>query len=305
MNALGWPQRRPEQAGFTVIEVLVFLTLALIVIGAVYQLLIGQNRLYRKQQELIDVRGNIRAAAALLSWELRQASAAEGDLYSIGATSFAVRSIQGAGVICGEHPSELRYGLWGTWGEFYTTADDSALVLAIGSQGPDDDAWKVVSIVAVLDPVSGGVPTCFWGDPAVGKGRGVGSGTGPGTWMGNTVPDFVVEVAGDMDSVYMGAPFRAFRRIEYGLYQDEGRWWLGRRVGAGSYEKLTGPLRPPSDSGLVFTYYDQAGSTTADALQVALVEIVIRGESFGKVPRRGQAPSVQRDTLTTRVRLRG
>jgi type II secretory pathway pseudopilin PulG len=300
-----WSHGRREQAGFTIVEVLVFLSLALIVIGAVYELLMGQNRLYQKQRELIDVRSNIRAAAAVLSWELRQASAREGDLYSIGATSFTVRSIQGGGVICGEHPSQLRYGLWGTWGEFNTAAGDSALVFAAGSQGPDDDAWKVVSVVAVLGAASGGVPTCFWGDADVGKGRGVGSGTGPSTWTGNVTPDLVVEVAGDMDSVYMGAPFRAFRPVEFGLFQDQGRWWLGRRVGGGPYEILTGPLRPPSDSGLVFTYFDQAGSTTTDPSKVALVQIVTRGESFGKVPRRGQAPSAEQDTLTIRVKLRG
>ncbi|NIU73758.1 MAG: hypothetical protein GWN71_09290, partial [Gammaproteobacteria bacterium] len=45
---------------------------------AIYQLLIGQNRLYMKQRELQDVRTSLRAAANLLAFELRQASASGG-----------------------------------------------------------------------------------------------------------------------------------------------------------------------------------------------------------------------------------
>ena len=293
------------RAGFTTVEMLIYMIIATVVIAAVYQLLIGQNRLYVKQRELQDVRSNIRAAANLLAWELRQASASGGDLYSVTSDSFAVRSVTGSGVICGEHPTELRYGIWGSSGEFYQTADDSALVLAVGNAGASDDVWKVVRIDKIWDPTGGNVPSCFWGDTIAGPGRGVAADTGV-AGNGSGVPDLVLEVSGDMDGVYMGAPVRAFRRVQYGVYQDGGRWWLGRKVGdASAYERLTGPLRAPADGGLAFVYYDEAGNTTTDPSQVRLVDIQVRGESIGKVPRGGQAPVAEHDTLTLRVSLRG
>jgi hypothetical protein len=82
---------------------------------------------------------------------------------------------------------------------------------------------------------------------------------------------------------------------------------LGRKVGAAAgWEKLTGPLSPPSDSGLVFVYYDVSGNVTADLTQVKMVDIILRGESFGKAPQAGNlGPQVQEDSLTLRVSLRG
>ncbi len=107
-----------------------------------------------------------------------------------------------------------------------------------------------------------------------------------------------------LDYVQVGSPLRAFRRIEYGLYQEGGRWWLGRKVGtAASYEKLTGPLRSAAGGGLVFTYYDAAGAVTADPLQVAEVEFIIRAESYA-LPGSGSA-TFQQDSLTIRVAVRG
>ncbi|NIU73759.1 MAG: hypothetical protein GWN71_09295 [Gammaproteobacteria bacterium] len=111
-----------------------------------------------------------------------------------------------------------------------------------------------------------------------------------------------------LDEIQAGAPVRQFRKIEYGLYQEtDGRYWLGRKVGnAASYERLTGPLNAPADSGLVFIYYDQNGGVTADPTQVGMVDIVIRGESYGKAPQRRElGPAAVEDTLTVRVSVRG
>jgi len=302
-----WSRRviRSGDSGFTVVEVLVYLLVASLVLAAVYQLLIGQTRMYSKQRELQDVRSTIRGAANFLAWELRQASATGGDLYSITQDSFTIRSVLGTGYICAEHEHLLRYGLWGTAGEFYGTSNDSALVLAVGDPGAGDDVWKVVAVDRKWSPGAAGVPNCFWGDTIAGRGRGVAADTGV-AGSGRGAPDIVLEVSGDMDDVYMGAPVRTFRRVQYGMFQQEGRWWLGRRVGAAaSFELLTGPLRAPADTGLMFTYYDVTGDTTSDPTAVRMVDIRLRGESLGAVPRAGQAPSAQTDTLTFRVSLRG
>jgi hypothetical protein len=296
---------RLGESGVTLVELLVYFIIAVIVLAGVYNLLIGQNRLYMKQRELQDVRTSLRSAGNLLAFELRQASAAHGDLYAISSDSFSIRAIQGSGIICGEHTNLPRYGLWGTTGEFFETADDSALVFAAADLGSEDDSWKVVAQKKVMDKGVAGVGRCGWTDKAVGKGKGKTKGVGP-VMDGVGVPDLAVEVQGDMDDVYLGAPYRAFRRVTYGIYQEEGRWWLGRRVGSSTtFEMLTGPLRAPTDSGLVLVYYDANGATTNVPTEVRLVDIVLKGESLREVPRAREAPDFQQDTLTIRVSLRG
>jgi len=307
---------RRSEAGLTIAEVLVYLVVALILMSGVYALIINQGRAYQSQLEVTDVRNSVRGAASLLTWELRQASASSGDLYFVTTDSFAVRSIQANGILCSEHPTLTRYGLSVTAGEFNATANDSALVFAARGAGVTDDIWRTVKITNIYRPASlGGVLNCFWGDATAGRGRGETTvpPNGVASTTGTTVPDLGVEVTGTpvggyMDSVYVGAPFLAFRRIQYGIYQEGGRWWLGRKVGGTlTYEKLTGPLRGPVDGGLVFVYRDAAGAVTANKLLVAEVEIIIRGESWGQAPNVVRPPAIafRRDTVRTRVALRG
>ena len=292
MEGRGERISRLDNGGFTIVELLVYLFVAVIVVAAVYNLMIGQNRLYMKQRELQDVRTSLRAAANLLAFEFRQASAAGGDLDSIGTYDIILRSVQGSGVVCGVHNSSPRLGLYATGGDFLATADDSAMVFQANGPGTGDDTWFVGGVAGKYDPSAGGVPNCQWSAVTL-------------------APNLVVAIdtpLAALSGVEIGAPYRQFRRIHYGLYLDaDGRWWLGRKVGgAASWEKLTGPLSAPSDSGLAFRYYDASGATTSDPTAVRMVDIVLRGESYGKVPTAGGGgPVVQEDTLTLRVSLRG
>ena len=133
------PEGRRRHYGFTLIEMMISMVVAGIIMAAVYQLLIGQSRSYGQQRELMDVHGTLRSAAVLLAWEMRQASAADGDLYSLGANSIALRSPQGSGVVCVKHPTQPRFGLRGTGlGALTSNPDDSALVY-VGSAN-----WNVL-----------------------------------------------------------------------------------------------------------------------------------------------------------------
>ena len=280
---------RASDAGFTIVEMLVYLSLSIVLISGVYQLLVSQNRLYSKQRELEDVRATLRSAAAVLAVELRMASPAGGDISGLLPHSIVVRSLQGAGFVCGIHPSAPRLGLTSTYGEFFDTADDSVMIYSAGGASANDDSWMVTGVINLWEGGGGGgVPNCTWG----------------------STTEVVVEVdtldGSVLPGVNIGAPLRTFRRVEYGLFQKDGRWWLGRKVGSATeYDRLTGPLQSPSDSGLAFYYYDQNGAVTADPTAVRMVEILLRGESLKAVRRVSGAPSVQQDTLRTRVTLRG
>lgn len=281
------PRQPPGQAGFTLAELLVYLLLSGLVMASVYQLLMGQSRAYGRQRELMDVHETLRTAAALLAWEIRQASATDGDLYSIDENSITLRSIQGSGFVCIGHPTLPRFGLWLTDGDFQATVDDSVLIFAAGGGGRADDVWKVLKVTSAGPAAAMGLGAC--------------------DWVGAGAPDVAVQIAvtspGDTADIALGAPLRTFRRIEYGLYAADGRWWLGRKVGAGSWEKLTGPLLPVWLDGLVFSYKDAAGNPTANPAQVAVVDFVLRVQSY-KAPG-GGGNQFLTDTLATRVALRG
>lgn len=268
--------RRRREYGFTLIEMLVYMVVAAIVMAAMYQLLIGQSRSYTKQRELMDVHGTLRAAASLLAWELRQASGARGDLYTIGANSIALRSIQGAGIVCQRSTNQPRYGLGMATGQITATADDTVLVYLGDTQG-----WKVIELGAII--TGAGRPDCVW----------------PGYGIADLRADLVVSKKNDTTGVWVGSPFRTFRRVEYSLYQEYGRYWLGRKVGAAaSYEMMTGPLR--ATDGLVFVYRDAAGVVTTQPNQVATIEVMLRAESYLELQTGGR----QQDSVAIRIALR-
>ncbi len=272
-----------DRRGFTMIELIVAFVVGLIVLGGVVQMMIVQGRGYRKQREQVDVRETAREAAALLSWDLRQAAVAGSPFAVMGANTVTIRSPRGLGTVCAKHAVLARYGLWKTAGNILATVDDTALVYQIGKGG-----WNKLKITAVGTPVAMGVTAC--------------------AWPGARPPDLVVEFAApnitDTSYIKVGAPFRNFRRVEYAEYQLNNRWWLGRKVGAAaSYEQLTGPLLAPASNGLAFTYYDTLGVVTVNPAAVGSVAFTLRTESY-KNATTGSTFTYQHDSVTTKVAVR-
>jgi prepilin-type N-terminal cleavage/methylation domain-containing protein len=281
VDALNLPpvQRR----GFTIIEVIVALVVGMMVLGSVVQLLIVQGRGYRKQREQVDVRETAREAAAVLSWDLRQAAVAGSQFAAMGPNSVTIRSARGVGTICAKHPLLARYGLWKTGGNIQATVDDTALVYQLGR-----GQWNTLKITAVGTPQAMGVTACAW----------------PGSRPPDLVVEFAVNTKTDTSLIKVGAPFRNFRRVQYAEYQQNNRWWLGRKVGAaGSYELLTGPLLGPASNGLAFTYYDTLGAVTTNTAAVGSVAFTLRTESY-KNTAIGSSNTYQHDSLTTKVGVR-
>ncbi len=251
--------------------------------ASIIGVVIPQYRDYSRQQELAGLRGNLRDALSLIGSELRMLSAAEGDLVEITPTSLKIRSVQGVGVVCDTVPaSQPTYGIAHVSGGSKPTVGDSALVYAYGSAALSDDAWRAVRITGLS---GGGLKStfgCAYGD--------------------STVAELRLELAGDTTGVGIGSPIRAFRHIEFALFNADGRWWIGRQVGSSSgYTLLAGPMASPTDSGLVLLYYDRDGNPTTVAGEVASVEMALRGETVKKLWNNG----VKVDSLRTRVSLRG
>ncbi|MEE9183075.1 MAG: prepilin-type N-terminal cleavage/methylation domain-containing protein [Acidimicrobiia bacterium] len=288
-------RERRTRGGFTVLELLIALTVGLIVAGGAIKVLVSQSRLYSVHQATTGVRQSLRAGTALIAWELSGAAPSLGDLYAIDSTSITFRSLQGIGVVCAPVTigSNRRYGLQTASGYFMGSSEDSALVYSVAA-----DQWSVAHVSKAFNknnswdpaPSGGGTPFCFWGDSTVSMPR----------------PQATLELQADtsvLNSVVVGAPVRAFRRTQYGLFTQGGHWWLGRRVGAApSYEIVTGPLLSPGEGGIVFTYYDATGAVTGDPAQVARVQIALRAKNLKPA---SAGTQVLRDSLSTAVFLRG
>jgi Tfp pilus assembly protein PilW len=282
MNAARSQSKGRVRIGFTMIEVLVALVVGMLVLSSVVQLLIVQGRGYRKQREQVDVRETAREAVDLLSWDLRQAAVAGSSFAAMGANAVTIRSFRGLGTVCGKHATLARYGLWRTGGNIQATVDDTALVYQIGR-----GQWNKLRITAVGTPAALGLTACAW----------------PGARPPDVVVEFAVTVTTDTSYIKVGAPFRTFRRVQYAEYQQNNRWWLGRKVGAAAaYELLTGPLLAPTSNGLAFTYYDTLGAVTANPAAVGSVAFTLRTESFKNTP--GSTSPYQHDSVTTKIAVR-
>lgn len=274
---------RGQRRGFTMIELIVAFVIGLIVLGSVVQMMIVQGRGYRKQREMVDVRETAREAANLLSWDLRQAAVGGSSFAVMGANAVTIRSLSGVGTICAKHAVLPRYALWKTAGNILATVDDTALVYQLGRNN-----WTKLKITAVGTGASMGVNACAW----------------PGARPPDMVVEFAVTAITDTSWIKIGVPLRTFRRVEYAEFQQNSRWWLGRKVGAAaSYERLTGPLLAPGSNGLAFVYYDTLGAVTVNPAAVGSVQFTLRTESY-KNTNVGSTFVYQRDSLTTKVAVR-
>ena len=281
----GCPGLRSE-AGVTLIELMIYMVLASVIMGAIYSVMITQTRAYADQREFTDARETVSGAALLLTFELRQLSAADGDLYFIAPESLAIRSVQGVAIVCAMDKVEKKFALWNLVGDMEDTKKqhDSALIFSAGGLGQSDDEWELEEIKDFFT-AGGTLASCAWPVPQT--------------------PDTVVKLDKSMPGVDIGAPFRSFRSIQYGTFLDGGNWWLGRkRPGEATYEKLTGPIRAPAFGGLVFNYYDAAGAVTAVVADVRMIEIIIRSQSTRK-SRQASGLTERRDSLRTKVFLGG
>ena len=269
--------------GFTLIEVLIYLIIGVVIIGSLYQALIGQTRLYSKEREIMDVRTSLRAAAELLAVELRMSSPGDGDIYQVWSDSISVRSTQASGIVCGIAMNGRALGLYATSGVFDSEIADSVMVYT----GTGSSGWVVTKVTAATSTPIDSLPTCAWN---------------------STPPEMTIAVdTADgtlLSGLQVGSELRAFRRIRYGTRVIEGRTWLVRGSGVtADVELLTGPLT--ADSGMVFNYFNAQGDTTSVIADIARIEILFRGESLNVVRRVGGNPTPQVDSLRINVAVRG
>ena len=250
------PRRPLRSHGYTLIEVLVAMTLTGIVVAGTLKALTAQKKFYARQARILEARHAMRASATILSSEFREASATGGDLYAIASDSVALRSTVGFAVVCGVSAGGGSISLAYASGHFRLDAADSVFAFVENSPADGDDTWRALQVLSIS--TSG--PSCDSGAAA----------------------DRVVVVTGNLSGIWVGAPLRLFRPYVFGLFELNGRWWLGRRNrGAGpDYVPVAGPLAPPGDLGLQLVYYRRDGTIAVTPNQVVRVNIDVRAPTF-------------------------
>lgn len=252
----GAPRRRQARGGFTLVELLVVTVLGGLVIMASLEILITNQRTYTAQSAQIQGQQSTRAAMDVLFAELREVSAAGGDLVAMASDSIRIRAMRKFGIVCvsdedGLGQPQLEVMKIGDW---FSTSD-SVFVFADNVESRNDDDVWIEGLTANQVDTTG--YTC---------------GTTPAqemTFSGH-------KAAFTADSVRDGAPVRSYVYYTYLLYRySDSEYYLGRReANSTSVLPLIGPLR--SSGGLEFSYRDKDGDVTTTATDVRQIVVTIR-----------------------------
>jgi len=290
--------------GFTLVELLVAMVLALAVGGLVHQQLVYGQRLTRAQTQRMAMQDNVRVAAQVLAAELGAAgldeitpvaAAALGvppeirpDLRAIAPGSVSYLAARGDGTVCRIAPAEVVVESSSWSPQRAPRATDSLLVFAEGDPATaGDDVWLHLGIV------SSGSAACPSGSP--------------GSAVQIVVPPPLDPAV--LARVTAGSPARLAEAMEIRYYRSGSRAWLGMRsVATGEViQPVAGPLADSvaGPRGLTLTWLNAAGDPTADPAAVRAVDVALVGVSELPIHGRSMARAeVDSFALHTRITLR-
>jgi prepilin-type N-terminal cleavage/methylation domain-containing protein len=290
---------RTRQSGFTLVELLVVVVIAAIIMGAVVQSLVLQERTYRATGVQVRGQDGLRIALGVLESELREAatdvathgvSLGGSDVVLAGRDSVVFRAQRNLGFVCQVNNSNDKHvHIWAINPADSFVGESIYLVFRDGNPATAaDDRW----IAARATSINPGATVACPGKPGT-----------PESHTRLTLKhvngtDFNDAVLAD---VLPGAPVRSMQNVTYGLYEMGDDWALRRRAQGDTLQTIVRGLAPRGE-GLVFTYMDAAGNTlTGDPLgdptQVAAIRITAR-----TAPHPGSGASAAE--LTTNIFLR-
>ena len=268
-----------HRRGFTLLELLVALVLALSVGAVVQRLLAGGFRLTREQFERGALQDNARTVAAVVAGELGglanedvspEAAAATGlpagtvsDLLALAPGAVTYRAVRGVGLACaaGLAPAEVRLASSSWRAARAPRPTDSLLVYLEGDPAiAADDVWLHLGVSGVT------MGSCPDGSDAL-------------LVRVSAAPP--VDLAVLLSRLVPGAPARLTEVMEMRYYRSDAASWFGMRsVSTGeAITPVAGPLADSSGTvrGLTLTYRNTAGQVTTDPAAVTEVEVRVVG----------------------------
>jgi prepilin-type N-terminal cleavage/methylation domain-containing protein len=267
-------------SGYTLIEMIITITISTVVLASVIGVVIHQQRFYNLAGDINETLGDLKRAENSMVQDLLPVSPGAGDVLYAGQDSFAIRVSRGVFSICDKKQStDVSITVRSLTGNRLALLADSAFVYARGSSpGVSDDYWEPVRLTSVNPEL------CPDSTPG---------------WRA-----IVPALNGIASQVPVGSPVRVYRHASYWLQETADGWYLKTDATHGSPMVVAGPLTPAggvASSTLRIRYLDDDGdpaSTTAEIAQVALDIAAV-----GTVPRtRGGEPYSTTRRLTFDLR---
>lgn len=281
--------------GFTLIEIMIAVTLLGIIGSILTAVLVRQQRFHRAVAQVTDARARMRDIATILPTDLRSISTAGGDILAISDTSIQFRAFVGSAIVCNYYntttielpPQELASGnVLASWINPPQPSDIVYLYDSGTEAGNVDDDWAVFT---VEDTSSDG--DASWCPTSKGFATAADAGN----------RRYRIELSGapNQARVEIGAPIRFAREVRYSVYlASDANWYIGFQSctpndppddlpgTCGAREVLAGPVKPGTadtlTSGLFFVFRKRNGvriTTLTAADTISSVSVGIRTTS--------------------------
>jgi prepilin-type N-terminal cleavage/methylation domain-containing protein len=288
-----------SRRGFTLIEIMIAVTLLGIIGSILTAVLVRQQRFHRAVTQVTDARARMRDIATILPTDLRSISTAGRDILGISDTSIQFRAFVGASIVCKYAtgsgvtpaiielpPTELASGnVLASWINPPQPNDIAYLYDSGTADGNLDDTWGPFTISDTASEANSA-----WCP----------STSGFTTAADNSSRRYRISLstAPVQTRVEIGAPIRFAREVRYSIYRaSDNQWYVGYQTctpnasygtagTCGTREVLAGPVLPgaadTTTSGLYFVFRTRTGSrvTTLSATDtIATVNVGIRTTS--------------------------
>lgn len=297
------PAKRARR-GFTLLELLVTMTLLSVLGTIAAKLMMSQQRFFQAQTSQMGIRQELRTTFSALPVDLRSLSSSGGDLTQFTDATVQFRNVLGASIVCAKPnnttmdlpPLNMARNVLTSW---YTqpAVGDSVYAFNEGLlRGAEDDTWSGFAITSITANAALCAASPYT-DATLDAGK--------SRWRVTVSPAIP-------DSVKIGAGLRFVRSTRYQLAAAaSGKWYLNRAEyingGWSAAVPISGPFTTPNSSdgnGLVFTYFDSLGASVtnpADSRRVARIDVMLRARGNNTSAKTG---NIVKDSLTVRIALR-
>ena len=273
-----------RSAGFTLTETLVVVLVGALVMGSIYQMVIMQDRTTRDQYARIENTQNGRVSLAVITNDLKEISAVDGDVVSAAPTDITFRALRKAALVCNK-VNDSNFEVWELGAPY--AAGDSVMIFNEGNvNSTADDVWVPARVTVVA-------PAVFCNTDPYGV---------------TAARRKLLTVSVAMPNANNGALVRSFIHTRYRI-TDSGEWGQLMRTDTLAETAIIDRLALTADQGLEFRYFNAAGSQIASGSlasnlnNIMRIQVKVRGKAASSVSRTG-ANRFQ-DSLVTSVYLRG
>lgn len=275
-----------RRAGFTLVEMLIVVLLGSIIMGSIYQMVVLQEQTTRSTYAKISTSENTQTALAILTSDLKEISARDGDIVALDSISITYRAMRNAGVVCTKSAGNDYVVVWELGSSFQP--EDSVLVFADGTNASsaNDDSWLPLKIASTTSPVA--------------------CGTNP---MAVTNTRRLNFNAAPLANVQVGSLIRSFKGNTRYRIADNSTWGELRRTESNIEQVLIDQMATISEGGMRLRYYDSAGVqipwANLTARKADVMRIQIKATGKGAETPKSTGTNRFLDSLVTQVYLRG